>query len=186
MARTKATEQLATTKKKSVSKHSATSVEPVHTKKKREFKKWRAFTSRRRELIKLQNQTSKSFLQYSTGAAVIKQLMSELEEERYTRPLPGVSQTKKQTIAHYSTSEFKRGAIDVLQHTMVDLTRAAMRFQLHRNRATRDSPTAGKKAVKLLVSDIEAAGLLVDQRIYHPDIFNVINPDTPSAILSNV
>lgn len=168
MARTKASEKKvvdATVKTKRQKKVAVEVPKVVVTEKK--ARRWRQYTQRRREAIRLQNETHRLFIQYTDGFAVVKSLIAEIEAD----PLCPRLQEKP----HQTSENFKLASIDLLQHIMVDIARMARLFQLHRHTTLTTNTTTS--AVKLLVADIKAVGLLssVVETPYPLSIFPDIN-----------
>lgn len=156
-------------------------------KKQRAFK-WHPGTQAKRRVIKQQKVVDKSLIQYADGVSAVKAIIAKIQERpiddpRDTRLRPAEKNVPEyinipfKTGGYYTTAGFKAAAVDVLQHAMVDITRAAQQYQCHR-RYKEGSAGRCDKAVKLLMADIRAVGQNPLQSTYNPRIFDVTDEYT--------
>lgn len=197
MARTKASEIVQQTKKsrggpavdlskvKSASKPVINRKQISQTKKveiaeKKRVFRWHPGTQAKRRVIKQQKVVDKSLIQYADGVSAIKTVIARIQETpidsariaRYDneKGVPDYINHPFRNGGYYTTAAFKAGCVDLLQHTMVDLTRAAQQYQRHR-RYKESGLQSPDRAVKLLVADIMAVGQNPLQTTYNPKIF---------------
>ena len=179
MARTKAAEIKKfddKSKKKSVKPAVTTTVEKAP-------RRWHSGTVAKRNVIKAQNTVHKAFIQTADGVNAVKASLAKLSggtidtvrHVRYTgEPLASDAYYNNPiaTRGYHTTAAFKAAAVDFLQHAMVDITRAAKVFQIHRRFKSNPQKEDAGRGIKLLVADIKAVGTSpLLSSVYSPDIF---------------